>query len=104
MNYGHSPAGSAWPGAPPPTYQAWVTTALVCGVLFNIVLGLPTAVIGRRYSRRVTGLWARGDVPGAISASRRARAWLIASIALDVIGLVLSIVFVLHAPGSHGTH
>ncbi|HWG15676.1 MAG TPA: CD225/dispanin family protein, partial [Streptosporangiaceae bacterium] len=46
------------------------------------------------YGRKVTELWARGDVPGAISASRKARAWLIASIVLDVIGLVLSVVLV----------
>ncbi len=101
MSYGHPPGGHAFPGAPPPTYRAWVTTAVICGVLFNIILGLPTAVIGRRYSTRVTNLWARGDVPGAISASRRARAWLITSIALDVLGLVVSIVFILHAPGAH---
>jgi hypothetical protein len=101
MSYGHPPGAGAWPGAPPPTYRAWETTAVICGVLFNIILGLPTALIGRRYGKRVTELWARGDAPGAISASRKARAWLIASIVLDVIGLALSIVFVLHAPGSH---
>ena len=101
MSYGHPPGGHALPGAPPPAYRAWVTTAVICGVLFNIILGLPTALIGRIYSTKVTELWTRGDGPGAISASRKARAWLITSIALDVIGLVLSIVFVLHAPGSH---
>jgi hypothetical protein len=86
--------GYASPGAPPPTYGAWVTAATICGVLFNLILGLPTALIGRRYGRKVTELWARGDVPGAISASRKARGWLIASIVLDVIGLVLSVVLV----------
>lgn len=101
MSDGHPPGGHALPGAPPAAYQAWVTTAVICGVLFNIILGLPTALIGRRYSTKVTELWARGDGPGAISASRKAGAWLMASIVLDVIGLVLSIVFVLHAPGSH---
>jgi hypothetical protein len=101
MSYGHPPGAGALPGVPPPTYRAWETTAVICGVLFNIILGLPTALIGRRYGKRVTELWARGDAPGAISASRKARAWLIASILLDVIGLVLSVVFVLHAPGSH---
>jgi Interferon-induced transmembrane protein len=101
MSYGHPPGGHALPGPPPPAYRAWVTTAVICGVLFNIILGLPTALIGRRYSTKVTGLWARGDGPGAVSASRRALAWLIASIVLDVMGLVLSIVFFLHAPSSH---
>jgi hypothetical protein len=99
MSYGQPP-GREQPG-PPPTYRGWETTAVICGVLFNIILGLPTALIGRRYGKRATELWARGDAPGAISAARKARAWLIASIGLDVIGLGLSIVFVLHAPGSH---
>jgi hypothetical protein len=70
--------GYASPGAPPPTYRAWGTTATVCGVLF----------------KKVTELWARGDPQAAISASRKTRAWLIASIVLDVIGLVLSVVLV----------
>lgn len=101
MSYGHPPGAAALPGVPPPTYRAWETTAVICGVLFNIILGLPTALIARSYRKRASELWARGDGPGAIRASRKARAWLMASIALDVIGLVLSIVFVLHAPGSY---
>lgn len=101
MSHGHPPGGQVLPGAPPPAYRAWETTAVICGVLFNIILGLPTALIARSYGRRATELWTRGDAPGAISASRKARAWLVASIALDVIGLVLSIVFFLHAPSSH---
>ncbi|HEY1671879.1 MAG TPA: hypothetical protein VGG50_04115, partial [Streptosporangiaceae bacterium] len=72
MSYGHPPGAAAWPGTPPPTYRAWETTAVICGVLFNIILGLPTALIGRRYGKRATELWARGDGPGAISASRKA--------------------------------
>jgi hypothetical protein len=124
MSYGHTPGGEqaggeqegpagqrpgfgapsvypgqpeyASPGAPPPTYRAWGTAATICGVLFNLILGLPTALIARRYSKKVTGLWASGDVQGAISASRKARAWLIASIVLDVIGLILSVVVVAH--------
>jgi Interferon-induced transmembrane protein len=99
MSYGHPPGREQQ--APPPAYRGWETTAVICGVLFNIILGLPTALIARRYGRRATELWTRGDAPGAIRASRKARAWLVASIALDVIGLVLSIVYVLHAPGSH---
>jgi hypothetical protein len=92
--------GYASPGAPPPTYRAWGITATVCGVLFNLILGLPTALIARRYSKKVTELWARGDVQAAISASRKARAWLIASIVLDVIGLILSVVVIAQASNS----
>ena len=99
MSYGQPP-GREQQG-PPPTYRGWETTAVVCGVLFNIILGLPAALIARRYGRRAIERWTHGDAPGAISAARKARAWLVASIALDVIGLVLSIVYVLHAPGAH---
>ena len=60
MSYGHPPGAAALPGAPPPTYRAWETTAVICGVLFNIILGLPTALIGRSYGKRATELgWGR---------------------------------------------
>jgi hypothetical protein len=77
-------------------------TAAICGVLFNLILGFPTALIGQRYGRKVTELWAGGDGPGAVSASRKARAWLIASVVLDVIGIILSVVLI--AQGSYSTH
>jgi hypothetical protein len=92
--------GYASLGAPPPTYRVWGVIAYVCGILFNLILGLPTALIARRYSKKVPGLWARGDVQAAISASRKARTWLIASIVLDVIGLVLSVVVIAQAASS----
>src|SRR5271170_427938 len=113
MSYGHSPGeeqegpagqgpgfgvpppypGQAGPAGPPPsTYRAWGIIAAVCGVLFNIILGLPTALIGSRQGKKVTELWASGNVQGAIIASRKARTWLIASTVLDVIGLILFVV------------
>jgi hypothetical protein len=111
MSYGQTPGGEqaygqpaygqpgyAPPGSPPPTYRAWVITATTCGVLFNLILGLPTALVGARYSRKVTELWARGDAQAATRASRKARAWLIASIVLDVIGLILSVVLIAQSP------
>jgi hypothetical protein len=93
-------SGYGQPGSTPPTYRALGIIAVICGVLFNLILGLPTALISRRYSKKVTELWALGDVQAAISASRKARAWLIASIVLDAIGLILSVVLILQAPSS----
>jgi hypothetical protein len=96
-----SQPGSAPPGAPPSTYRGWGIAASICGVLFNLILGFPTALIGRRYGKKVTELWARGDVQAAIGASRKARAWLIASIVLSVLGLILTVV-VIAASASRG--
>ena len=108
MSYGYSGApppypgqdpgqpgyGMLPPGPPPRRYRAWGIIAAICGVLFNIILGLPAALIGSRHGKKVTELWASGDVPGAISASRKARTWLIASTVLDVIGLIVSVVLI----------
>lgn len=77
--YGPPGYGAPPPGPPPRTYRAWGIIAAVCGVLFNIILGLPAALIGSRQGKKVAELWASGDVQGAISASRKARTWLIAS-------------------------
>jgi hypothetical protein len=98
--YGQPGYGMPAPGPPPPSYRAWGTIAVICGVLFNLILGLPTALIGRRHGKKVAGLWASGDVQAAISASRKARTWLIASTVLDVIGLVLSVVIITQASTS----
>lgn len=81
-------------GSPPPTYRAWGIIAVVCGVLFNLILGVPAAAIGRRYSAQVSGLWASGDVQGAVRASRKARGWLIASSVLSALGVILLVVVI----------
>jgi hypothetical protein len=95
--YGPPGYGAPPPGPPPRTYRAWGIIAAVCGVLFNIILGLPTALIGSRQGKKATELWASGNVQGAIIASRKARTWLIASTVLDVIGLILFVVLITHA-------
>jgi hypothetical protein len=92
---GHAPAGP-----PPPAYRGWALVALICGVLFNVILGLPAAMIGGRYSTKVTELWTDGHVWAAISASRKTRAWLIASTVFDVIGIVLLVVFIMQPSSS----
>lgn len=94
-----------WPGfAAPPAYRAWGIVALICGVLFNTVLGFPAALIGRRYGRQVPGLWANGDVQAAVSASRKARGWLIASTVLDAIGIIALVVIVMNPSGSQSNY
>jgi hypothetical protein len=77
------------PGPPPPNYTGWAISALIGGVLFSLLVGLPTAIAGQVYGSKVSRLWASGDVQGAYSASRKARGWLTASTVFDLLGLVL---------------
>jgi len=83
------------PGSVPSAYRAWGIIAIICGVLFNTILGFPTAIVGFRYGGSVSQLWESGDVEGARRASRRARAWLIASSLLDVLGIILLVVVII---------
>lgn len=83
-------------GPMPPTYEAWGVPAVICGLLFNAILGGTAAFLGRRYSDSVSSLWANGDVHAAVMASRKARGWLIASGVLDVLGIIVAIVIFTH--------
>jgi hypothetical protein len=49
--------------------------------------------VSRRYSDQVPLLWADGDLKAAVSSSRKARAWLIASFVVDVLAIVLAVVY-----------
>jgi hypothetical protein len=81
-------------------YRAWWIAAIICGVLFNVILGVPAAVIGRRHSKEVSQLWASGDVQAAVRASQKARAWLVASSVFDVLGIILvALVIIAHTSG-----
>jgi hypothetical protein len=84
------PQYGAW--QPPPDYRALVIAALVGGVLFSLLIGMPMALIAQRNSRRVQSTWESGDPDGAVRASRSARSWAIASMVFDVLGLLLVIV------------
>lgn len=88
---GYFPPGyAAGPvGQQPPTYRTWTLIAAVGGVLFSLILGLPTALIALSYSRKVQPNWQTGNVQAAITASRKARTWVIASTILDLLGVVL---------------
>jgi len=94
---GYGMPGYAPPGPPPPTYLAWRIIASICGLLFNLILGLPAALIGGRYGNKAAELWASGDEQAAASASRKARGWLITATVLDAIGLLLVIVLLTQA-------
>src|SRR5215469_18230120 len=81
-------------GKPPPTYLVWARIAAAGGVLFNLILGLPSALIAANYGRKVKQHWASGDQQAALAASRQARIWAIVSTVLDLLGVVLLIVIV----------
>jgi hypothetical protein len=93
--------GYGQPGSMPPTYRAWGIIAVICGALFNLILGVPTALVGRRYGGEVPQLWASGDVQAAVRASRKARAWLIASTVFDVLGILLLVVLITQTSSSN---
>jgi len=78
-------------GPQPPTYGAWAVTAIIGGVLFSLLIGLPTAIVGLNYGSKVNKAWAAGDVQGAASASRKARGWLTASTIFEALGVILVI-------------
>ena len=88
------------PGPKPPTYGPWAVSATVGGVLFSLLVGLPTAIVGLSYGSKVTKAWASGDAQGAASASRKARGWLTASTVFDLLGLILVIFLFTHMSSS----
>lgn len=86
--------GAADYGKPPPTYLVWARIAAGGGVLFNLILGLPTALIAMRHGRKVRTEWQAGNQQAAVSASRKARTWVIVSTVLDVLGVVLVLIII----------
>ena len=88
--------GARQPQAQPPDYRAWIIAAVVGGVLFSLLIGMPLGLIAQRNSRRVRSRWESGDYNGAVNASRSARSWAIASVIFDVLGLLLAIVVLTH--------
>ena len=88
------------PGPQPPTYGSWAVSAIVGGVLFSLLVGLPTAIVGLNYGSKVRRAWAAGDVQGAASASRKARGWLTASTIFELLGVILVIFLFTHVSSS----
>ena len=81
-------------GKPPPTYLVWARIAAGGGVLFNLILGLPAALIAMQHGRKVRAAWESGNQQAAITASRKARTWAIVSTVLDALGVVLLLVII----------
>jgi hypothetical protein len=92
--YGVPQPGSL--GTQPPDYQPWVTVALIGGVLFSLLIGLPLSVMALRCSRAVRSRWRAGDLIGAERASRSARGWLIAATIVETLSLILVCVLLAH--------
>ncbi|HKB29907.1 MAG TPA: CD225/dispanin family protein [Streptosporangiaceae bacterium] len=85
VGYG-APAGSY--GPPPPTYLRWGIAAIVGGVLFSLIGGVPAGLVSTHFARQVVPKWQAGDQQGARSASRKARTWAIVATVLDVVGFI----------------
>ena len=86
--------GAAPQGQPPPTHLIWARIAAVGGVLFNLILGLPAALVAMHHARKVRPLWETGNQPAAVSESRKARTWAITSTVLDALGVILLIAII----------
>jgi hypothetical protein len=104
--YGSAPGG-AYGSAPsqlgrPPTYLGWAITAAVGGVLFSLILGLPTGLVATRYARKVRTAWDAGDQYEAARASKRALTWSIVSTCLDILGLILVFYLISHPAANTG--
>jgi Interferon-induced transmembrane protein len=93
---GYFPPGyAAGPtGQPPATHLAWAWIAAVGGVLFSLILGLPTAIIALNHARKVRPNWQAGNVQAAITASRKARTWAIVSTILDILGIGVLVIVI----------
>jgi hypothetical protein len=87
-------------GPKPPSYGAWAVSAIVGGVLFSLLVGLPTAIVGYNYGSKSSKAWAAGDVQGAAAASRKARGWLTASTIFEALGVILVIFLFTHMSSS----
>ncbi|HUC57355.1 MAG TPA: CD225/dispanin family protein [Streptosporangiaceae bacterium] len=87
-------------GPPPPSYLIWARIAAVGGVLFNLILGLPAALVATSYARKVRQHWETGNAQAALSASKTARTWAIIATVLDVLGIVLLVVILTQSSSS----
>src|SRR5260370_196924 len=69
VGYG-APAGSY--GPPPPTYLRWGIAAIVGGVLFSLIGGVPAGLVSTHFARQLVPKSQAGDQPGARLPSRKA--------------------------------
>jgi hypothetical protein len=87
-------------GQPPPTYLIWARIAAAGGVLFSLILGLPSALVAMRYGRQVRQHWQTGNQQAAFDASRKAKIWAIVSTVLDALGVIVVIVLLAQSTSS----
>jgi hypothetical protein len=97
---GYGPPMYPPPGPQPPTYGPWAVSAIIGGVLFSLLIGLPTAIVGLNYGSKVKRAWAAGDMQSAATASRKARGWLTASTIFELLGVILVIFLFTHMSSS----
>ncbi len=93
QGYG-APLGS-YGDEPPPTYLPWGIIAVVGGLLFCLIGGVPSGLASTHFARQVIPRWQAGDQQGAREASKKARTWAIVATVLDVLGLVFVIFYLL---------
>ena len=101
--------GQPWPGPPasgmpgygtppfgqqPPAHLVWARIAAAGGVLFNLILGLPSGLIAMRHARLVRVHWEAGNQAAAVSESRKARTWSIVATVFDALGVVLLVILI----------
>jgi hypothetical protein len=86
--------GGGYGGEKPSSHLAWGISSAVAGVLFCLILGLPTAIASIVYANQVNTKWTAGDYQGAQAASAKARTWAIVSTILDAAGLIISIILI----------
>jgi hypothetical protein len=98
-----TPGYGVGPYGQPPTYLIWARIAAAGGVLFNLILGFPSALIALNYARQVRQQWESGNQQAALAASRKARIWAIVSTVLDLLGVIFLLVLITQAVSSNSS-
>lgn len=74
----------------PPTNLAWAVTATVVGAVACLT-GFAFGLVALIEANTVNPKWDAGNLAGASKASRRAKAWSIVGLVVDVLGFALLI-------------
>ena len=89
-SYGQQPPYGWWgppaPFAKPPNYLVW-------SILATLLCCLPFGVVSIVFATQVDSKWTIGDWHGALEASKRAKTWLIASVAVALVMLAAYFLF-----------
>ncbi len=96
------PAAGGYP-APPPYggYGPPINNHLAWGIVTTLLCFMPFGIVSIVFASQVNGKQAAGDIAGAMSASKKAKTWAIASAATAAgLFLILLIVFVVAGLGA----